>query len=408
MARGYVRSMSSGGKRVLAGAAAAGAAAAGASYAGKSANNKGSAGASVGFNPGGAGGYRRGNVRGTKVRRRKSRKAKVMSKKLRKAVKQIAKNVTLNKRDLYMRLYDVYPFCLRTTAAYPQVFPPGALASDRVGWAQFDLYNPGKDVNNQLSTGIVNNIANLITKFFTSTGGAALWDVGVNAGAGYTLTPATFGSRDWLVRRGFIFDLNATIFLKNNTSGGVRVDMYLVRTTIPSPGNPPLEELNAMYNTTRATEANFTTAAGVAPYNIQNDFQQFWSVELPVGQKKLAGERHWEMVSHATFVLNPGDEIKDSFHHKWRLQQKAEAITEVTKGYPMLVFRVEGDITHDGTNTNRVGYSSAQVDGFFHQKLDIYEATSSRWMSSNRVGDYVSQTISGRNAGDADVHAIAV
>lgn len=370
------------------------------------------------FNPGGAGGYvltrtKRKTHKGHKKRR------PVFKKRAKKSIRRIAKAVQF---ELISQHQQTAGFRLYTQLAFPVDNSAATVpAANCVGWTQFDISGRvGSGGSNVLDNG-----DDIFRQYLSGPSSGTNFDGPVVIGesvdpstglplgieqivpqdlAAFAVQPITLGTTYKLKYEG-------AFFLKNNSSGAAKVNMYVVECTSADAtpaANAPLLELNNMY---QQLFYGSTVSSINAPIDIFVNFQQYWGFK---GKRNFAlGNRVWKMVESREMVLNNGDEVhirlKHTFSPKWEIQRFGDQ--NYLKGQRAVIFRTEGAISHDSQtgNLNHVGFAPANVDVIHEGYWYMWKKFCEPYVQQQRTNaPYISAFASHAvNASNAAIQAVA-
>lgn len=337
--------------------------------------------------------------------------------KLKKKTKKAIRKMLDTRREVYMREVDTYPFCVVSTALFPQPDPAGDAVPGRVGWRALELIFPIRNATNQISSSEVQSLAGYDSTYFAGADSGWVYDPTTATGVSVNYFSGAASTYQQMFQKKYLFDVRGKLFFKNNMTSGCRVDVWLVKNTHEQPyvslatalatSSNPLGELYRAYIATHTQKID--GALNVDPAGdtrINQNFQQFFACPHPVSSPDK--KRFWKVVSHAVYNLASGDEVRDSIKFKYAHNRvRADTTLLQPKGQYSLVIRVEGDISHGNTaaGVNNVEYGPIQVDCFYHKDLTVYETSSSKYVSTNRVGAYVSRPTTDvfRVANDANI-----
>jgi len=356
------------------------------------------------YNSGADGGYKRGSLSRGSFRKSKHRKRGFkLGRKMRKAIKKISKASVKTNREIYMRSLGSFMFSSVTCLACPQQNPPIAMASDCIGWRAVDFISPVV-LNNQIHASTGTTIAALRAAFFSGTDSGYV--IQTDAGA-FDDVPVNFTTdagvkASMLQQRSWLFDIKLKLFMKNNTAGGQRLDVYLVRNTESDHAVDPCTELATLFATSYGIRSNPPSATEDI-WEIPN---QFWDIKDPQRGNGLDKNRLWKCEKKLTVNLNSGDEVSEFFRVKFWFTGSDDDDTAYPKGYPMLVFRIEGDISHRddvAAAQQFIMYAPAQCDMALHRDMTIYETRSTKYVHVNRIENRVSQNYVTRAGGTGSV-----
>jgi len=331
------------------------------------------------FNPGSAGGYVK---KYSKSGRKK--KASVLSKKQKEAVRIIARNQDLVHKVKFLDIENTYYFPLQTATTYPLVpygsffgVTPSALATTSpprgcVGWNSIEECNLNR----------------LKTVYQSAPIQQGPWGLsGTNEPRVFNFTSVPNSSK--LLR--FKHELKWEFLLKNLSNTGAQCDFYLMKFEDEG-GITVFQDLDNAYKMANINAA--TPVGGSTPPVITGQFDQYMSV-------RGAPKRMWSIKKRQRAVLNPGDEATLFFDHTVTLPYEAPNGGSLLKGCWAIVCRIQGDLSVDTVDCSQVNMAAANVACRLHRTHKI-SVSRKEYDNVQRIGAPIAGTVViGKVAGDA-------
>lgn len=178
--------------------------------------------------------------------------------------------------------------------------------------------------------------------------------------------------------------------LKNNTNGSCELTVYKFR-CIDDTNVTPLTDLDGRITASQFTKTTTASSTPSAPLAKEDNFWQYWSTP---NQR----DAHWKMVKKVKYNISPGDEVRLFHKIKTPIMLSRLVDSSYYKGQEALVFRIQGKPTHQQNLESALGMSPAQLDYLQIQKERVYA-----WDNSTSAGKYVTLANSGFTATTAAV-----
>lgn len=332
------------------------------------------------FNPGSSGGYVQKFSKG----KGKKKKATVLSKRQKEAVRAIAERADLVHKVKFLDQENTYFFPLQTSTTFPLIpfagffnVAPSALATTSpprgcVGW-------------NQLEDGTNTKLKALYASLPIKQGPYV--SSGTNEPRVMDLSDLTGLAKQF----SFKHELHWEFLLKNLSNTGAQVDIYLLKCEDET-AITPSQDLNEAY---KSANINATTpTAGNDPPTITSMFDQYWS-------SRGSSPRTWTIKKRQRAVLNPGDEATLHFDYNATLKFRGLVDPLYIKGCWAIIARIQGDLSVDTVDCSQVNMAAANVACRMHRTHKI-SVSRREYDGVQRIGAPVAGTIViGKVAGDA-------
>lgn len=352
------------GKRIFspgpAAAAGAAAAAAGAAYQGAKRTRSVFNLPGPRFNPGGAGGY---VVKSGKKKRRKknNRVSKTVE-------RYVSKRLEKHDEGTFEPVADIRSqqgFAVFTADAFPILNDPdgtpaaSALAGNKVGWFIYDLLTQGGGASEATSYKVT-NVQSLANEAYRSDS-----FVTDNVSVMHRVPQV----QDWMTQQVNKFEFSYEITMKNNSNLPSQVDVYMVVLSEASDLDP-LAELQFRYDKAYNLDSAAGIKGGLDPQTVQNSHWQYFATS---GMKDSDFTK-WKVKKHTKAVLNGGDMANFSWQHtlRWVYEQSTNQ-SKYPKGSSAILFRIQGQVTHNTSADYVVGMGSAQADVHVYRRIKYHQ-----------------------------------
>lgn len=273
-----------------------------------------------------------GSVVTTTKKRKKKGKGKkiIIKKKVKKAIKRIAKSADKQLIGVYSR-----NLMNAITNAVNKVNWQTLLAKTRTDWLTF---LNSEVFQNQVSGGVVQDGTTVEVTQVPSAG----------KGKAYRI------------------QYEVDFWVKNNWASPCEATFYMFTCNAETTNDPGVELDNFILNDEATLDPTNPSGAISAALTKENDFSQYFYT------KRMQG-RVWEIKKRIKAVMEPGNELKFTFKHSFIYYQSIAASSQnYMKNQPYLMCRIMGVPCHDSVTASIVGMSPSQLDVLLKERIKVY------------------------------------
>lgn len=171
-----------------------------------------------------------------------------------------------------------------------------------------------------------------------------------------------------------------TYVFKNNTNSPAELVFYKTK-CIDNTDYDPVEDLRNAYNTTKFTVTTTSSSLPGSPLLLEDNFMQYWNLNQDSHQYM----RHWKVVEKKKMLLAGGDEATVSFMVRTPISLKREVAALYFKGFEAVIFRLMGRPSHDAANVANIGIANTLLDIYKKTVITAYSQKESTVLDNERT-----------------------